>query len=95
MITCDSLNYILESKSEITQKYNVAFKAIGNYSIKDKILEEAPKTPNGYKFELFIFQAFSLVSEEKFGLLEINRDEEFAPIKNLDEKKVDCSFTAR
>jgi len=39
-----------------------------------------PTQPNGYKFELFMFDGFSLAS--KMGLLSINREEEFAPIKN-------------
>ena len=94
VITSKALEHILNSKDEISHLYNVALKAINKYCPQKKELEMA-KDPNGYKFELFIFQGFSVIKEEKFGLLEIDRDDEFAPIKNHDEKGFDCSKTAR
>ncbi|KAL8447018.1 hypothetical protein Emag_004490 [Eimeria magna] len=38
-----------------------------------------PETPNGWKLELFIFDVFPLV--DRVLCLEVDRDEEFAPIK--------------
>ncbi|KAH9550882.1 hypothetical protein CY35_10G095000 [Sphagnum magellanicum] len=38
--------------------------------------------PNGIKFEQFIFDTFKFCQPEKVALLEVEREEEFAPIKN-------------
>jgi UDP-N-acetylglucosamine/UDP-N-acetylgalactosamine diphosphorylase len=38
------------------------------------------KSPNAYKFELFYFDCFPLASG--ISLLEVDRNEEFAPVKN-------------
>jgi UDP-N-acetylglucosamine/UDP-N-acetylgalactosamine diphosphorylase len=38
--------------------------------------------PNGIKFEQFIFDTFKFCQSEKVALLEVEREEEFAPIKN-------------
>jgi UDP-N-acetylglucosamine pyrophosphorylase len=40
------------------------------------------KTENAVKFEKFIFDPWKLVSANRFGLLRVERGEEFAPIKN-------------
>lgn len=49
--------------------------------------------PNAYKFEAFIFDAFEQL--DNMSILRVNREDEFAPIKNADEKGVDCPKTAR
>lgn len=41
-----------------------------------------PEKPNGIKLEQFIFDSFQCCDSEKVALLEVNREEEFAPIKN-------------
>jgi len=38
------------------------------------------KIPNGYKFELFIFDMFKFADD--MAVLSVNRDEEFSPVKN-------------
>lgn len=86
VIRLDALDHILDSKYAIAHRYNVAFKSIGGWDLESNIKTVPPKDPNGYKFEVFIFEGFSLLDVAKCGLLEIDRDEEFAPIKNLDEK---------
>lgn len=50
-----------------------------------------PEKPNAYKFEAFIFDAFSLLPE--VGLLRGVREDEFAPVKNAEGK--DSPETAR
>jgi len=50
-----------------------------------------PQRPNGFKFEQFIFDALPLAN--KVMVMETNRDEEFAPIKDKDG--VDSPMTAR
>ena len=52
-----------------------------------------PDSPNAYKFEAFLFDAFGEVDE--MAVLRVKREEEFAPVKNADEKGVDCPKTAR
>jgi len=39
-----------------------------------------PKEPNGYKLERFIYDLFPLA--DCMMVLEVERDEEFAPVKN-------------
>ena len=42
-------------------------------------MKEVPLKPNSFKFEKFIFDAFSFF--DRILLLEVNPSEEFAPIK--------------
>ena len=71
--------------------YHVAFKK-AKYIDKDGNLV-VPDSPNAYKFEAFLFDAFSEVDD--MAVLRVKREEEFAPVKNSDEKGVDCPKTAR
>jgi len=50
-----------------------------------------PEKPNAYKFEAFIFDAFS--SAGKMGVLRVKREDEFAPVKNREGE--DSPETAR
>ena len=47
-----------------------------------------PDSPNAYKFEAFLFDAFGEVDE--MAVLRVKREEEFAPVKNADTAGVDC-----
>ena len=71
--------------------YHVAYKK-AKYIDKDGNLV-VPDSPNAYKFEAFLFDAFGEVDE--MAVLRVKREEEFAPVKNSDEKGVDCPKTAR
>ena len=71
--------------------YHVAFKK-AKYIDKDGKLIE-PDSPNAYKFEAFLFDAFCEVDD--MAVLRVKREEEFAPVKNSDDKGVDCPKTAR
>lgn len=71
--------------------YHVAFKK-ATYMDKDGELIK-PDSPNAYKFEAFLFDAFGEVDD--MAVLRVKREEEFAPVKNSDEKGVDCPKTAR
>ena len=62
--------------------YHVAFKK-AKYIDKDGNLVE-PDSPNAYKFEAFLFDAFGEVDD--MAVLRVKREEEFAPVKNSDEK---------
>ena len=69
--------------------YHVAFKK-ATYIDKDgnKIV---PDGPNAYKFESFLFDAFSTL--DNMAVLRVKREEEFAPVKNA--TGVDSPETAR
>ena len=41
-----------------------------------------PETANGIKLEQFVFDVFPMISMDKFACLEVDRKEEFSPLKN-------------
>ncbi|VEU24112.1 DEKNAAC105367 [Brettanomyces naardenensis] len=55
----------------------------------------SPTEPNGLKMEQFIFDIFPSVKLEKFGCLEVERDEEFSPLKNAPGTGSNCAETCR
>lgn len=68
----------LEKIKEAKLPYHSAHKK-ATYTDEDgKVI--TPDTPNAYKFESFLFDAFSLLPE--IGLLRGIREDEFAPVKN-------------
>ena len=68
-------------------RYHDAFKKIKYYSPKTNEIV-TPTTENGYKFELFIFDAFEIAPT--FAILHVPRETEFAPIKNPIGSKSDA-----
>ena len=89
-ILCNQFNIsILEEISENKLPYHVAFKKAKYLDENGNIVE--PNEPNAYKFEAFIFDAFSLA--EDMTILRVKREEEFAPVKNA--AGVDSPETAR
>lgn len=79
----------LEQISQNKLPYHVAFKKASYLDDNGKVVE--PTEPNAYKFEAFIFDAFSTV--DKMSILRVKREEEFAPVKNAEG--VDSPETAR
>ena len=71
--------------------YHTAYKKAKYIDKNGNIVE--PTSPNAYKFEAFLFDAFSAVDE--MAVLRVKREEEFAPVKNEDSVGVDCPKTAR
>ncbi|OMJ95143.1 hypothetical protein SteCoe_1512 [Stentor coeruleus] len=71
------LRRITNSLELLRSKYHIARKKVPFYSAGTKT---APKEPNGVKFELFYFDIFSLSTVS--AAMEIQRSEEFAPVKN-------------
>lgn len=71
--------------------YHVAYKKATYLNKEGNIIE--PDSPNAYKFEAFLFDAFGEVDE--MAVLRVKREEEFAPVKNADSAGVDCPKTAR
>jgi UDP-N-acetylglucosamine/UDP-N-acetylgalactosamine diphosphorylase len=54
-----------------------------------------PESPNGIKLEQFVFDVFDLVPLDKFGMFEVERQDEFSPLKNGAGSKVDNAETSR
>ena len=71
--------------------YHITYKK-ATYMDKDGEII-VPDSPNAYKFEAFLFDAFGEVDE--MAVLRVKREEEFAPVKNSDDAGVDCPRTAR
>lgn len=84
----------LETMEKISKNilpYHPAFKKADYMDENGNIVKVTE--PNAYKFEAFIFDAFEQL--DNMSILRVNREEEFAPIKNSDEKGIDCPKTAR
>ena len=71
--------------------YHSAFKKAKFIDEKGNLV--VPDSPNAYKFEAFLFDAFGEVDD--MAILRVKREEEFAPVKNSDDAGVDCPSTAR
>ena len=91
-ILCNLFNIsAIERMGSEPLPYHIAYKK-AKYMDKDgKII--VPDSPNAYKFEAFLFDAFGEVDE--MAILRVKREEEFAPVKNSDDVGVDCPKTAR
>ena len=81
----------VERMAKTPLPYHSAFKK-AKYIDKDGNLV-VPDSPNAFKFEAFLFDAFGEVDD--MAILRVRREEEFAPVKNSDDKGVDCPSTAR
>ncbi|GMT17447.1 hypothetical protein PFISCL1PPCAC_8744, partial [Pristionchus fissidentatus] len=54
---------------------------------------EKPTSPNGIKLEQFVFDVFE--KSKNFYIMEVERKEEFSPLKNPDSAGTDCLTTCR
>ena len=72
--------------------YHVARKKIEYYD-DEKQETVQPKSNNGIKLESFIFDVFPLA--QKMAVLDVPREEEFAPVKNAPGDPTDSPDTAR
>jgi UDP-N-acetylglucosamine/UDP-N-acetylgalactosamine diphosphorylase len=53
------------------------------------------KEANGYKFELHLKSFIPFIEAGKLGVLKVDRDDEYAPIKNAEGSPVDSPNIAR
>ena len=79
----------LEKMADYKFDYHCAVKK--NSYLDENLKEVFPKEPNSLKFEAFIFDGFEYL--EDMIILRVNREEEFAPIKN--EIGLDSPQTAK
>lgn len=75
LMTIDAIKKV----SDINLPYHRAFKK--NAFVNDEGMKQVPDKPNTFKFENFIFDAFSYFDD--MLLLRVDVDEEFAPIKDF------------
>jgi UDP-N-acetylglucosamine/UDP-N-acetylgalactosamine diphosphorylase len=86
----------LEQNADADLPWHVAHKKIPHVATEETKGQSAgstvtPTAPNAYKFELFMFDLFPRA--EGMAVLNVNRAEEFAPVKNRDG--TDSPATAR
>ncbi|TVY05511.1 UTP--glucose-1-phosphate uridylyltransferase [Paenibacillus cremeus] len=79
----------IEQQAETGVPYHKAHKKIKYIDNSGDLVQ--PEAPNAYKFERFIFDFFPLA--EQMTVLNMKREEEFAPVKN--KEGVDSPATAR
>ena len=80
-ILCNMFNIKrLEMISKNKLPYHVAKKKANYMNEKGEII--TAKEPNAYKFESFIFDAFT--SLDSMVIMRVKREEEFAPVKNAE-----------
>lgn len=70
----------LEDISKNKLPYHSAFKKAKYMDNEGNIIK--PETPNAYKFEAFIFDAFESIDD--MSILRVKREDEFAPLKNAE-----------
>lgn len=88
-----SLSFLLESVfPSLYSSYHIAHKKIPYYDPTTQSTV-TPSQNNGIKLEMFIFDIFSLAT--KFGVMEVPREDEFAPVKNAPGAASDSPDTAR
>lgn len=91
-ILCNLFNISAIERMGVTPlPYHSAFKKAKYIDENGNLIE--PTSPNAYKFEAFLFDAFGEVDD--MAILRVKREEEFAPVKNSDDVGVDCPSTAR
>lgn len=75
------LNLCTKSKAQTQSLYHKAFKKI-NHVDPDTFEDIKPTEENGWKFELFIHNFLPYVDLGKLGVLMVERETEFAPVKD-------------
>ena len=70
----------LENIAQNKLPYHKAFKKAKYMDENGEIIK--PESPNAYKYEAFIFDAFE--SLEAMSILRVKREDEFAPLKNAE-----------
>jgi UDP-N-acetylglucosamine/UDP-N-acetylgalactosamine diphosphorylase len=86
-----SIDFIGKALRQLATVYHLAPKKIPTCGLDGTTF--VPSECNGYKFELFIFDTFPLAS--KWLVMEVEREDEFAPIKNAPGAASDTPGHAR
>ena len=87
----DFLETICQKSNDILYPH-AAFKKVSFFDFEQKMVVK-PTTPNAYKMELFLFDAFCLASN--YCIVEVKKEDEFAPLKNSSHSSIDNPECAR
>ena len=84
MVSAKFLLDLTEGQNLTTKNfYNKAYKKVSH--VNTETWEDiVPESENAWKFELFIHSFVPFVEEGKLGVMIVDRDSEFAPVKNID-----------
>mmetsp|Transcript_20288 Transcript_20288/g.30145 ORF Transcript_20288/g.30145 Transcript_20288/m.30145 type:complete len:495 (+) Transcript_20288:120-1604(+) len=90
-----SLDFLNDTAADYHSQmpYHLAFKQIPHIDKANPSQSIKPTEPNGYKLELFIFDVFPFA--KNMVVMEVVREEEFAPLKNAPGSARDCPETCR
>ena len=84
VIRSDLLFLLAEGNAGITNTmYHKAFKKIEHCDV-ETWENVKPESENGWKFELFVHSFMPLVDQGKLGVLMVDRETEFSPVKDAD-----------
>jgi len=83
MLNTKKLLNLCEDEEKLNNLYHKAFKKIEEWDA-EKGQTAKPEKENGYKFELFLHNFLPFCEKGKFGVLKVERKEEFGPVKNAD-----------
>lgn len=75
--------------------FHVANKKIPYVDLTTGELVAKPAKPNGVKLEQFVFDVFPRLTFDEFACLEVDRSQEFSPLKNGPGAANDCPETSR
>ncbi|ODV98033.1 hypothetical protein PACTADRAFT_73669 [Pachysolen tannophilus NRRL Y-2460] len=82
-------------KSQEFLPFHIAKKKVSVLNPQNPNTKITPIEPNAIKLEQFIFDVFPSIPLSKFGCLEVDRHEEFSPLKNGPEIPIDSPQSAR
>jgi UDP-N-acetylglucosamine/UDP-N-acetylgalactosamine diphosphorylase len=85
---------ICQDVGQLNQMYHKHLKKVAMW-MEEQQKSEIPEKENAWKFELFIQNCMGYFKQDKFGLLVVDREDEFAPVKNAPGAAVDSPDTAR
>lgn len=91
MFNAKKLLELCKDTDKLNEMYHVAHKKVAYYENGQVI---KPETPNAYKFELFLHNFLPMCSEGKVGAIEVEREEEFGPVKNKSGEPTDTPESA-
>lgn len=94
ILKADKLLELCAQTQTLNGLYHKAHKKVPFYDFKSMQVVK-PESPNAYKFELFIHNFLPFCEPGRFGVLRVQREEEFAPVKNAEGSEVDSPNTAR
>ena len=84
MLESKKLLSLCESAAKLNSLYHKAFKKIEYYD-KESGETKKPASENAHKFELFLHNFLPFCNSGKFGVMCVERAQEFAPVKNADK----------